>query len=106
VLEHPPPDQPEKVEPMMNVLCAYSGGKWTIHLFPRKLHRPRQFFAEGNDQLLISPASVDFGGVFITPRKEDFDRITMDDIEDMFKQVSLNQDTFQELTAKIESDLN
>lgn len=98
--------QPEKVEPMMNVLCAYSGGKWTIHLFPRKLHRPRQFFAEGNDQLLISPASVDFGGVFITPRKEDFDRITMDDIEDMFKQVSLNQDTFQELTAKIESDLN
>ncbi|HCY43078.1 MAG TPA: DUF4922 domain-containing protein, partial [Prolixibacteraceae bacterium] len=30
--------QPEKVEPMMNVLCAYSGGKWTIHLFPRKLH--------------------------------------------------------------------
>jgi ATP adenylyltransferase/5',5'''-P-1,P-4-tetraphosphate phosphorylase II len=98
--------QPEKVEPMMNALCSYSGGKWTIHLFPRKLHRPRQFFAEGNDQLLISPASVDFGGVFITPRKEDFDKITMDDIEDIFNQVSLNQDTFRELTAKIENDLN
>lgn len=98
--------QPEKVEPMMNALCSFSDGKWTIHLFPRKLHRPRQFFAEGNDQLLISPASVDFGGVFITPRKEDFDKITEEDIENIFNQVSLNQDTFQELTEKIRQDLN
>ncbi|MDP2891438.1 MAG: DUF4922 domain-containing protein, partial [Bacteroidota bacterium] len=98
--------QPEKVEPMMNALCTFSDGKWTIHLFPRKLHRPRQFFAEGNDQLLISPASVDFGGVFITPRKEDFDKISKAVIVDIFKQVSLNQDAFQELTEKIGQDLN
>jgi ATP adenylyltransferase/5',5'''-P-1,P-4-tetraphosphate phosphorylase II len=98
--------QPEKMEPMMNALCTFSGGKWTIHLFPRKLHRPRQFFAEGIDQLLISPASVDFGGVFITPRKEDFDKITKEDIEDIFNQVGLNQDTFQELTERIRTDLN
>ena len=98
--------QPEKVEPMMNTLCTFSDRKWTIHLFPRKLHRPRQFFAEGIDQLLISPASVDFGGVFITPIKEDFDKITKEDIEDIFNQVSLNQDTFQKLTDKIRTDLN
>jgi ATP adenylyltransferase/5',5'''-P-1,P-4-tetraphosphate phosphorylase II len=98
--------QPGKVEPMMNALCTFSGGKWTIHLFPRKLHRPRQFFAEGNDQLLISPASVDFGGVFITPRKEDFDKIKKEDIADILDQVSVNQDTFQELTEKIRLDLN
>ncbi|MDP3431530.1 MAG: DUF4922 domain-containing protein [Bacteroidota bacterium] len=98
--------QPEKMEPMMNALCTFSGGKWTIHLFPRKLHRPRQFFAEGNDQLLISPASVDFGGVFITPRKVDFDKITIKDIEDIYNQVSLNPDAFQELTEKIRQDLN
>jgi ATP adenylyltransferase/5',5'''-P-1,P-4-tetraphosphate phosphorylase II len=98
--------QPEKVEPMMNALCSFSGGKWIIHFFPRKLHRPSQFFAEGNDQLLISPASVDFGGVFITPRKEDFEKITKDDIADIFNQVTLNQDTFQELSEKIRLDLN
>ena len=98
--------QPEKIEPMMNALCTFSGEKWTIHLFPRKLHRPSQFFAEGDDQLLISPASVDFGGVFISPRKEDFDKITKEDIEDIFNQVSLNQDTFQKLTDKIRTDLN
>ncbi|MBW8331277.1 MAG: DUF4922 domain-containing protein [Prolixibacteraceae bacterium] len=98
--------QLEKVEPMMNALCTFSDRKWTIHLFPRKLHRPRQFFAEGIDQLLISPASVDFGGVFITPRKEDFDKTSKVDIEDIFKQVSLNQDDFQKLTEKIRQDLN
>jgi ATP adenylyltransferase/5',5'''-P-1,P-4-tetraphosphate phosphorylase II len=36
--------QSEKVEPMINMLCYFSEGKWRIHLFPRKLHRPRQFF--------------------------------------------------------------
>ena len=68
--------QSEKVEPMVNLLCTFINGKWILHLFPRKLHRPAQYFAEGKDQLLISPASVDFGGVFITPRHEDFDKIT------------------------------
>ena len=93
--------QPEKAEPMLNVLCSFSGGKWTVHLFPRKLHRPSHFFAEGIDQLLISPASVDFGGVFITPRKEDFDKITKKDIVAIFSEVSLNQNVFKELTENL-----
>lgn len=97
--------QPEKSEPMLNVLCSFSKGKWIIHLFPRKLHRPSHFFAEGKDQLLISPASVDFGGVFITPRKEDFDKITKEDIVAIFSQVSLNQDSFQELTENFRKNL-
>ncbi len=94
--------QPEKVEPMVNLLCTFSDGKWILHLFPRKLHRPSQYFSEGKDQLLISPASVDFGGVFITPRREDFDKITAEDIADIFDQVSLDENAFRKLkdTAK------
>ena len=98
--------QPEKVEPMMNALCSFSGEKWTIHLFPRKAHRPTHFYAEGEKQILISPGSVDFGGVFILPRREDFDKITADDIADILSQVCVDQDTFQELTGKVENDLN
>jgi ATP adenylyltransferase/5',5'''-P-1,P-4-tetraphosphate phosphorylase II len=97
--------QPEKTEPMLNVLCSFSSGGWTIHLFPRKLHRPTQFFAKGINQLMISPASVDFGGVFITPRKEDFDKITKEDIVDIFAQVSLDQDSFKKLTDRIKNDI-
>ena len=68
-----------------------------IHLFPRKLHRPSQFFAEGDAQILISPASVDFGGVFILPRKEDFDKITTADIVSVFEQVTVDDAVFSEL---------
>lgn len=93
--------QPEKVEPLVNLLCSYSAGKWMLHLFPRKLHRPTQYFAEGNSQLMISPASVDFGGVFITPRREDFDKIKPTDVADIFDQVTLGKEAFQTLTQSI-----
>ena len=93
--------QPEKAEPMMNLLCYFRDGKWVIHLFPRRLHRPWQFFEEGDRRLLISPASVDFGGVFITPRREDFDKITADDIADIFQQVSLDDEAFLKLKHSI-----
>ncbi|NOU61822.1 DUF4922 domain-containing protein [Marinifilum caeruleilacunae] len=93
--------QAEEKEPMLNVICSYVDGKYIMHLFPRKLHRPTQYFAEGDDQLLISPASVDFGGVFITPRREDFEKITAADIEDMFKQVCVDEEVFAALCEKI-----
>lgn len=97
--------QPEKDEPLMNVLCSFTDGRWTIHLFPRKAHRPWQYFAPEKDNFLISPGSVDFGGVFITPRRSDFDKITGPDIADMLEQVCVGQDVFSELTEKIKNDL-
>lgn len=97
--------QPEKMEPMMNALCSFSNGKWTIHLFPRKAHRPTHFYEEGEKQILISPGSVDFGGVFILPRREDFDKISRENIVDILAQVCVDQDTFLELTAEIRKNL-
>ncbi|MFY9150779.1 MAG: DUF4922 domain-containing protein [Prolixibacteraceae bacterium] len=97
--------QPEKDEPMMNALCSYTDGKWIVHLFPRKAHRPWQYFAEEKDNFLISPGSVDFGGVFITPRRSDFDKITGSVIADMLTQVCVDQDVFAELANKIKNDL-
>lgn len=95
--------QPEEKEPMLNVICSYVDGKYIVYLFPRKLHRPSQFFALGEDQLLISPASVDFGGVFITPRREDFEKITAEDIKDIFNQVSIDEEMFSALCEKIKA---
>ena len=93
--------QPEKIEPMMNVLCTCIKGIWTIHLFPRKAHRPTQYFANVNEQLLISPGSVDLGGVFVVPRSVDFKKITKLDIIDILAQVSLNHEPFAELTEQM-----
>ncbi|WP_461630981.1 DUF4922 domain-containing protein [Labilibaculum euxinus] len=97
--------QPEEKEPMLNAICFFSDGKYSMHLFPRKLHRPSQYFAEGDQQLLISPASVDFGGVFITPRREDFEKITSEDIVDIFKQVSVDDEFFGTLCEKLRAKL-
>lgn len=83
--------QPGKPEPMLNIIAySYEGG-FIIHIMPRALHRPSQFFNEGNDQILLSPASVDLGGIIITPREEDFDKIGPADIRDIFNQVCVSE---------------
>jgi hypothetical protein len=81
--------QPDKPEPMLNILAYYYPDGWVIHIIPRKIHRPCQFFAEGEMKILLSPASVDLGGVIITPREEDFIKIKASDIADIFDQVCL-----------------
>jgi ATP adenylyltransferase/5',5'''-P-1,P-4-tetraphosphate phosphorylase II len=75
-------------EPMLNIVSWYEAGKWTSCIFPREVHRPQCFFAEGSQNLLISPASVDMAGVFITPQEKDFEKIRKEDIEAILKEVS------------------
>ncbi len=79
-------------EPMLNILAYYDSGNWIIHIFPRKVHRPSQFYAEGKDQILLSPAAVDLGGVLIAPREEDFIKILAADVANIFRQVCLDKD--------------
>lgn len=84
--------QIQEVEPMLNVLAYFEDDNWTVHIFPRILHRPACYFAQGSEQILISPASVDMGGIFIAPRLEDFEKITAEDIADILKQVCLSEE--------------
>ena len=81
--------QPEEDEPMMNIISFMENNKYIIHVFPRKLHRPWQYSTEGEKQLLISPEALDMAGMFITPRKEDFEKIGREEIEDIYAQVSM-----------------
>lgn len=62
-------------EPMMNILAWADGDRVVVAVIPRKRHRPSFYGTETDEQMMISPASVDLGGVFITPRKADFDRL-------------------------------
>ncbi len=65
------------------------------------MHRPVRFFVEGKDQLLISPASVDLGGVVITPREEDFRKIKSGDISDIFRQVCYTDEEIYHLISDL-----
>ena len=84
--------QSNEIEPLLNILAYFEDGNWIVHIFPRILHRPSCYFAQGNEQILISPASVDMGGIFITPRQEDFDKITAYDIAEILNQVCLSEE--------------
>jgi hypothetical protein len=76
-------------EPMINMLSYYKEG-WQVLLFPRDKHRSWQYFEEGEKNILLSPASVDMGGALITPLEKDFQKITREDIEDIFSQVTFS----------------
>ena len=79
-------------EPMLNILVSFKGGLWRVIVFLRKKHRPERYFAESDEKMLFSPASVDFGGVCIIPVERDFHRITKDDLYSMFQEVSASPD--------------
>lgn len=87
-------------EPLMNIMVGYSGGMWRVLLFPRSRHRPAVFFAEGDDQILLSPAAVDLGGVCITPREDDFRKITREQVVAIFEEVTLSTEIFREVADR------
>ena len=72
----------------VNLFCEYKNNEWVITIFPRIQHRPRQFFSEGEDKLMMSPGAIDMTGHLIAAREEDFHKSTKEVIVDIFKQIS------------------
>lgn len=83
--------QPNEPEPMLNLVAWYDQGRYLLIVYPRAQHRPSCFFAQAEDQILLSPASVDMAGLLITPRMEDFEKIKPSDIETIFSEVCLQK---------------
>jgi len=77
-----------KSEPMMNIVCSFEAGIWYTFVLPRKTFRPWQYTAEGEQQLMISPATVEMSGIFITPIESHFERITKEDVVSILEQCS------------------
>ena len=91
----------DEAEPMMNLLAWKDKDKWIVCMILRSKHRPDCFQAEGEKNLLISPASVDMGGVIITPLEKDFEKITQEDIANILKEVSLSAKQCNDLIHRI-----
>lgn len=62
-------------------------------VFPRKKHRPTCYAEEGAEQCLISPGALDMGGLIITPRPEDYAKITADKAVALLREVALSPET-------------
>ncbi|PKN60461.1 MAG: DUF4922 domain-containing protein [Deltaproteobacteria bacterium HGW-Deltaproteobacteria-11] len=79
-------------EPMMNLLGSYEEDHWMILIFPRARHRPAVYDLEGKEQVLITPASVEMGGLFITPMEKDFRALDAGLVQTIFQDVSVDEE--------------
>ena len=87
-------------EPMINILCWHDGGSWSIAVFPRRKHRPA-CYGTGEDQFVISPASLDMGGLWAVAREEDFNKLTLHDVRLILMDVCLAPEDFKDITEKL-----
>ncbi len=84
-------------EPDFNALCWWQESTPTVpaHLvtvvFPRRRHRPACYTAEGEGRMLVSPGAVDMGGLLITPRGEDFTRLTFRAAQGILREVAIDE---------------
>lgn len=96
----------EEQEPMMNIVCFYEEEfGWRVIVYLRKKHRPNVFFAEDESRLMLSPAVIDISGVCVLPREEDFNRITKTMIENIFKEVFVDESLFKVVLRNLKNSL-
>ena len=91
------PQHEDETEPMMNIVSWRSDDDYLTVVFPRGKHRPDCYYVEGSDQYIISPGALDMAGLIITPRQEDFERLTPELALGILKEVSLSKDELQEV---------
>lgn len=95
----------EEQEPLMNLAGFYEAELgWRVIIFLRAKHRPAVFFAEDESKMLVSPASIDLGGVCVFPREEDFNLITKEQIVDIFREVFIDGKKLEELVYQLKAN--
>ena len=95
------PPAEDGTEPMMNVIVWNDGGDMLSVVLPRRKHRPACYTAAGDAQYIISPGAVDMGGLIITPREQDFRRVTPELILDIYHELSLTPEQMEEVKFAI-----
>ena len=91
-------------EPMMNIVAWREADTMVSVIFPRRKHRPDCYFAEGDDQMLVSPGALDVAGLIITPRQHDFERITAEKAEKILQECAIDEVLAQQIAEKIVLD--
>jgi hypothetical protein len=84
-------------EPPVNVICAFTVNVWRLTIFLRRKHRPDAYFAEGNQNIFISPGAIDMAGVVITPRLSDYERLRCSTLRKIYNEVSLSEETLGQI---------
>ncbi len=89
-------------EPMLNLIVTCGRYDWTVCLFPRARHRPACYDAAGSAKLTVSPAAIDLAGVMVVPDANHFARISGEDLERIYLEVTLDEARFDAWVARLE----
>jgi len=98
------PQRKDETEPMMNIVSWRQDNEFLSVVFLRRRHRPDCYYAEGDSLFIISPGALDMAGLIITPRQEDYERLTPEIALDILNEVSLKKDSLQEVIEKLQKN--
>ena len=88
-------------EPRFNLITWQDAMNPVFLIIPRRKLRPDCYFAEGENHYCISPGAVDMAGLIITPREEDFRRLTAEKVSQILQEVTLTAKDIDEVVAKL-----
>ena len=83
--------RPDETEPKFNLYAYVKGGEWRAFVIMRSAKRSHHYTAEGPDHLTISPGAADMAGMFVAPFREDFDKVTAPQLEQILDEVTIPQ---------------
>lgn len=94
-------------EPMINILAwVYQESEEDSRrivsvVIPRSKHRPECYYAEGEDNIIVSPGAIDMGGLIITPREQDFKALTPSVASEIIREVGISQEEEMQILKRI-----
>lgn len=88
-------------EPMMNIVAWRDGSDYQVVVIPRRKHRPDCYFAEGEEQRLVSPGALDMSGFIVTPRQTDFEQITPEEAVSIIQECGITKADYDEIADKL-----
>lgn len=97
------PQRGDETEPMMNIISWRKGEEFISVVIPREKHRPKAYFAEGDAQFVVSPGALDMSGLIITPREEDFRKLTEEKVLSLLQECGVSEEKMNAIIAKLKA---
>ena len=97
------PQRGDETEPMMNIISWRKGEEFISVVIPREKHRPEAYFAEGDAQFVVSPGALDMSGLIITPREEDFRKLTEEKALSLLQECGVSVEKMNAIIAKLKA---
>lgn len=97
------PQRGDETEPMMNIISWRKGEEFISVVILREKHRPEAYFAEGDAQFVVSPGALDMSGLIITPREEDFRKLTEEKALSLLQECGVSEEKMNAIIAKLKA---